>query len=633
MTLSPERLSGKVLLFSLLLLSFLVVGATIIETIEPSQIGQGEEESITLVDGVVLKVRSPYIFHYVEGVSSFGRVGGLSLWEFTTIEVKLKDLSSKVGNVTVEAELTEVHRRGFKLYVFEPIEFELWSKGKPAIALMEKDCDWRCRVTIDAGSREKLYLTAVDIVDPSYPIVIAMKYNLSYYELLKSEEYEEYGVVIPFFSRSGKGEVEVKGRFESSVPIEFYAYLSRRMGEEKELLYRTEGTSDSFTFRVGLSKDWATTIRFKVVNISVKEAYVKIWAEASWLKSPDFEPISWYIRGAGEVHEVKIELEPRYVEKNSTYKRLVEIPKSYYWHEEWEICPKGYNHTIEIRAEEPSGIPFKLLLLDSYNYKIFRQYDPKVGRSGLEVYEDPSGILPIVTPFYEVGPTSNVTVRLSGLKKCYSPVFIREGSGLLTIKYNLLEKWVEEPRTLLGDPIGWTGRKSITLIPIIYASLSILPPTIVEGGFEAENPVNISIGVPEMYPWRIKGTLYEARNTTTGEFSFYIYGVHEIGIFAENLGWKPTEVRVWVKYNPVKVYLLEETATGVEKTTYTTTPTKPSTETKVSQQTIKETTTEATWKIEKQQDFLMYIILILLIVIISVVALAITMGITRRKVS
>ena len=630
MTLSLETLGVKILILSLPLLSLLAVmiGATPIETIEPSQINLGEEQSVTLVEGVVLKIGSPYIFHHVEGVSSFGK--GIWLQTAGTIEVKLEDISSKVGNVTVEAELTEIRRRSFKLYAFEPMELELWRKGKPAKALMEKDCDWRCRVTIDAGNRRKLYLAAVDKVDPSYPIVIVMKYNLSYYELMKDQKYNEYGVVIPLFSRSEKGEVEVKGRFESNVPIEFYAYLSRKMEEEQELLYKTEGSGSPFQFKVRLSKDYVTLIRFKVVNTSTKEAYVKIWAEASWLKSPDFKPVSWYIEGAGKVHEVKMTLSPRYVKENSTYQWLIEMPKSYYWHSLWPICPKGYNYTIEIHAEEPSGIPLKLLLLDEYNYEIFRKYDPKVGQTGLEYYEDPSGILPLVKPFYEVGSTSNVTIKLSGLKKCYIPIFVREGGGLLTVKYIRLDEWIEEARTL-SVPRGWISGKSITLLPIMYAALYVVPPTIVEGSFKADNPVNIFI---EANPVDIfiealyKGAfLYEVWNATAGEFSFYIYGINDIRIVAENLGWKPTEVRVWVKYSPIKAYIIEETTEEIERTTWTTP--KLRTETRVSP-LITEGTTK---KVEEPHDLWMYVSLILMILIISVVALTIIKRMRRQKAS
>jgi hypothetical protein len=35
---------------------------------------------------------------------------------------------------------------------------------------------------------------------------------------------------------------------------------------------------------------------------------------------------------------------------------------------------------------------------------------------------------------------------------------------------------------------------------------SVTPPTIVEGRFEAENPVNILIGRSERFPWRIGGS-------------------------------------------------------------------------------------------------------------------------------
>jgi hypothetical protein len=62
-------------------------------------------------------------------------------------------------------------------------------------------------------------------------------------------------------------------------------------------------------------------------------------------------------------------------------------------------------------------------------------------------------------------------------------------------------------------------------------------------------------------------------------------------------------------------------------------PTKPVTETRVSQPTVRETTREATGKIEKQQDLSMYIILILLIVSISAIALAIRRRMKRKKVS
>jgi hypothetical protein len=525
--------------------------------IEVNQID--ERQSIVLIDGLEIRVPTPYMFverTYVKSSLLDGTVR-ISLTEpfFEDKTPVSYNRVEKLINVTLELEVTEVNRKRFKLFVFEPIEYDLWRGGKPAKPLTEIDCDWRCRTSLKLGDRDTKDNNIIVVGQNKSQHTIITKYALRFLALRKTEEVT-YTLPLPV---RADGFGEVRWRFQSNVPVKIVVYCSNeRTGVERATECHTaEGRGGSFSFKVDLySKFSLPDIKFSVLNREREDAHVKLWAEFSWANVPNPSIARWY---EGEeprkTHEKVLNLLPRYVEKNWSYEDVRWVERYHYYgyiasRGLYECSDKTGLDKLVVETEEPSGAKYMLLVLDRYDSAILTAYAP--------VHKDPSGILPLLKPLAQTGPTSKARIELSNLTECPSVVAIRVDNVKIGIKYRLFTKWME-------DAGGWSSRTSLAFqtFPML-----LLTPLRVEGEFKAERPVNFLIqssyrGLTE------KAIFFEALNAKTGKFSFYTYGLDGIDIIAVNLGWEPNEVKVWIKYEPV------QGVPGVRSGTETRTTTSP----------------------------------------------------------
>jgi hypothetical protein len=546
----------------LLLLSGSFIQTTYAKKIEVNQIG--EKQSIILMDGLEIRVPTPYIFverTYVKRSLLDGTVRiSLTAPFFEDKYGKVE----KLINVTLELEVTEVNRKRFKLFVFEPIEYSLWLGGKPAKPLTEIDCDWRCSASLKLGDRDTRDNDIIVVGQNKSALTIVTKYVLRFLALRKTEEVT-YTLPLPV---RADGFGEVRWRFQSNVPVKIvvYCYNERTGVERATECHTAEGRGGSFSFKVDLySKFSPPDIKFSVLNREREDAHVKLWAEFSWANVPNPSIARWYEgEEPGKTHERILNLLPRYVEKNWSYEAVRWVER-YHYH--GYIASEGYYpcsdktglDKLVVETEEPSGAKYMLLVLDRYDSAILTAYAP--------ISKDPSGILPYLKPLAQTGSTSKARIELSNLTECPSVVAIRVDDVRIGIKYRLFTKWTEVPSGIFGEPGGWSSRTSLAFqtFPML-----LLTPLRVEGEFKAERPVNFLI--QSSYSYRgltEKAIFFEALNAKTGKFSFYTYGLDGIDIIAVNLGWEPNEVKVWIKYEPV------QSVPGVRSGTETRTTTSP----------------------------------------------------------
>jgi len=575
-------LSRTVAAFTILL--FLVVyfpRAMSAEKIAVNQIDT--KQSLVIIDGVEVRVPTPYKVVERIFVERFER----------SLRIRLSDGLEGVGvewfrierlvNVTLDMDLTEIYRKQFRVIFFEPVEYELWKSSKPAKPLAEKDCDWRCKVVLNLGDRkleDEIYLVVtLNKDEPAGPLNVVTRYVSRFYIFFiiptdtrnivgfPIEGLNKYELPLPVRA-DGFGEVKV--RFQSNVPVKLVVECySERTGEQRGVECRTaEGREGALFFKADLySRFYLPRVAFFIYNREPQDARVKLWAEFSWAGVPNPTTASMYVGDEpSKTHERVLKLLPRYVEKNwsredvlwlndwSTNKQYrTSIGRGFY-----ECSDKTGLDELVIETEEPSGAKYKLLILDRYDSKIFWTHAIKLGS-----YRDPSDILPLLKPLAEAGPTSKAKIKLSNLKECPDIIAIRADNGTIGIRYKLFTKWTEVPTGIFGDPSGWIAQTSLRFGGMPAGLLTLR----VEGEFKAERPVNFHI-VDYTVLRENRGVIfYEARNTKSGKFSFYIYGVSGILVVGENLGWEPTEVNVWIKYEPVQTVLYTRPTTEPRVTT------------------------------------------------------------------
>jgi hypothetical protein len=516
--------------------------------IEVNQID--EKQSIVLMDGLEIRVPTPYILverTIVKNSLLDGTVRIFLTDAFKIIPEWFYRGVEKLINVTLELEVTEVNRKRFKLFVFEPIEYDLWRGGKPAKPLTEIDCDWRCRTSLKLGDRDTKDNNIIVVGQNKSEHTIITKYALRFLALRKTEEVT-YTLPLPV---RADGFGEVRWRFQSNVPVKIVVYCSNeRTGVKRSTECHTaEGRGGSFSFKVDLyGKYYLPSVKFSVFNREREDAHVKLWAEFSWANVPNPSIARWYEgEEPGKTHERVLNLLPRYVEKNWTYENVLWLQLNQYqnWFPLSCTDEKGLDKLV-LETEETSGAKYILLALNKYDYAILLNS------------KDKSGIMPYLKPLAQTGPTSKARIELSNLTECPHLVAIRVDNVKTGIKYRVFTKWTE-------DAGGWSSRTSLAFqtFPML-----LLTPLRVEGEFKAERPVNFLIqssyrGLTE------KAIFFEALNAKSGKFSFYTYGLNGIDIIAVNLGWEPNEVKVWIKYEPV------QGVPGVRSGTETRTTTSP----------------------------------------------------------
>ncbi len=542
------------------------------------------KQSIAIMDGVEVRVQTPYVFVERAFVYNFER--GLTI---SMRNARVGDRSiDKLVNVTLDMDLTEIYRKQFRLLFFEPIEYELWKNGKPAKPLAEKDCDWRCRVVLNLGDRryeDEIYLVALNKDEQKHPLNIVTRYVLRLYALLTVSEMtylpkeglNGYWLALPVY---GDGYGEVRVRFQSNVPVKIVVkcYNERSGTDIGTDCYTAEGREGAFSFKVDLySKYYLPRVQFLIYNRERVDARIKLWGEFSWVSAPNLRIVDWYGGDEpGKIHERTLRLQTRYVERNSSRESVIWLGgREYRRSIDYYTCPETGFDKFLVETEEPSGAKYRLLVLNSYDSKIFWTHANKIG-----YLRDPSDILPLLKPLAEAGPTSKARIDLSNLKECPDVVFIRAENGTIGIRYKLLTKWTEVSTHIGGSPREW-----IVKIPFSFGRLlgSLLNPLRVEGEFKAERPVNFLIVNYDDFSENRGIVFYEARNAESGRFSFYKYGGQGIMLIGENLGWEPTEIKVWIRYEPVQGVAGAKTITETRvvtqplRTTTTTTPKKTTT--------------------------------------------------------
>jgi hypothetical protein len=252
--------------------------------IEVNQIG--EKQSIILMDGLEIRVPTPYVFverTYVKSSLLDGTVRiSLTAPFFEDKYGKVE----KLINVTLELEVTEVNRKRFKLFVFEPIEYSLWLGGKPAKPLTEIDCDWRCSASLKLGDRDTRDNDIIVVGQNKSALTIVTKYVLRFLALRKTEEVT-YTLPLPV---RADGFGEVRWRFQSNVPVKIvvYCYNERTGVKRATECHTAEGREGSFSFKVDLyGKYYRPSVEFSVFNREREDAHVKLWAEFSWANVPN----------------------------------------------------------------------------------------------------------------------------------------------------------------------------------------------------------------------------------------------------------------------------------------------------------------------------------------------------------
>jgi hypothetical protein len=523
------------------------------------------KQSVVIMDGIEIRVPTPY--KYVERTfvkRSSLTDGSVRISLSEALEGIILDWYYKVEkliNVTLELEVTEVNRKRFKLFVFEPIEYDLWLGGKPAKPLTEINCDWRCKSSLQLGDRDARQLIIL-VGQNKSALTLVTKYVLRFLALLKTKEVT-YTLLLPV---RADGFGEVRWRFQSNVPVKIVVYCyNERTGDQRKIECHTaEGRGGSFSFKVDLyGKYYIPKVEFSVFNSEREDARVKLWAEFSWANAPNPSIARWYEGDEpGKTHERVLNLLPRYVEKNWSYEDVRWVERYHYYD---YIASRGYYECSDktgldklvVETEEPSGAKYMLLVLDRYDSAILTAYAP--------VHKDPSGILPYLKPLAQTGPTSKARIELSNLTECPSVVAIRVDDVKIGIKYRLFTKWTEVPTSIFGDPGGWLSQTSITFQRL---PLQLPAPLRVEGEFKAERPVNFFIA-PYFRGINEGAIFFEARNAKNGKFSFYTYGEYGISIVGENLGWEPTDIKVWIRYE------LAQGIAGAKSGTETRTTTSP----------------------------------------------------------
>lgn len=554
-----------------------------------------------VVDGLIIRVPPRWVYNEEEVLKS----GSL---------IRI-DTSS---NIMFEAEITEVFGRPFKLSMFSPIEFELWRIGKPSTPMFEKLCDWKCSLKTNlTNTGGRIYIV---FEGKGYEPEAVLKGKISYYEYDEGQDVmREYDISLPIL---GNEHIVLEGSFRSNLPIKF----SVNSEEDERVYYSVKSSAGDFLLKLSPSKSELKrgfmSLAFVMENEGRETAEVRIWARASWKNVVKSKPIIVLDK------EKTVKLAPLYTEdKVESFETLVKISNKYYWGFSGvysRFCPKGFNYRLEAEAVEPSGLSFRLIILDDYNWKILKEYSTEEFHFRMD--RDPSGVFPRLNPIYFSPSSSKINVELRNLTSCINVFFLRDSNGTLSIKWRGIEKWIDYNKDSLK-------RETLNKEELIATRESFL---IIEGGFEANQPVRARITVPDDIDPR-SGDLsyYYVEDSMSGSFHFSSYSplsyhpMYWVSIIFENSINRPAEVRFWIK--GYRIILSEKSEAVAETSTKLTTPTT-STKTLKTTPTISNTDTTYTTRVEGVSVFKLPLTLTLLIVLlIALVSTILFMSWLKRR--
>lgn len=526
--------------------------------------------------------------------------------------------------VNLNVEAVEAYGRDFIIYLMTSDEYGLWTGQKSAKILLEKSCPWQCKFSFNMLEMQKIVVVAFLPDKKEIPAVV-IKYTLSYLVPIRGSKLS-YRADIPIDDRD---KIIIEGGFRSDAPVNIWLASASDLESPKTIVYHKAENMESGRFQFDLPpvEDRWELPHFYVILSSKSRTWVNVtlWASAKYRGGQLITgKESWE-------KEIRLSLAPP---TNLTELQSFQIlklsgsPISFWQAEGFYIRPywfipaseteKVSLSRISIHAEEPDGLRFKLILVDYFNYLIFRE-------QAKDIFKEPYDVLRFLTKIYESEYGSTVTADIKSfpypVEERFVLIVIRhpEEKGNLAVKLQI-KYYVNIPQR--GSSIN-----ELVFHPLVF----LRGPYNFVGRFISDGPVTIAVGTRHFTPMgRTWVYHYRTQNSASGEFSFYTsWAGTDTEIHASNNGDKRVSLVVWLKATPAQV-----SRTVQESATFGTTV-KPPESSQIHTDTRTASSVTSTGTVARDGDVRQELLVPVLIAIIAAlsIALVLTMlrGRTRRE--